>query len=170
MTTVYDVPPNDLIEKAAKELEKVKEIKAPDWAEFVKTGHSRERPPTQDNWWYLRTAAIMRQVYTRKRPIGVTKLRTKYGGRKNRGHKPEHHYKGSGSIIRKALQQLTKAGFVEYKEREDMKGRVLTAKGVAFLDKIASDLYKSMGFSLKAKEPQPKIDAKKPEEVKASAE
>jgi len=103
----------------------------PEWARFVKTGVNRERPPEQEDWWYIRAASILRKIQI-KQPIGVNRLRKIYGGRKNRGHKPEHKYKGSGSIIREILQQLEEAGFV----KKDKKGRVLTPKGKEFLKNV----------------------------------
>ena len=139
MATMYDADPQELIEKTAAELRKMPEIKAPAWASFVKTGMHKERPPVNDGWWYLRTASILRAVY-RLGPIGVSKLRTKYGGRKNRGVKKEHFYKGSGSIVRKALQQLEKAGFVSFADKSVHKGRIVTPKGRTFIDKIATQI------------------------------
>jgi len=130
---MHDVEINELIEKAAQELKK--HIKQPEWSLFVKTGSGKERPPTQKDWWYLRSASILRKLYTLG-PIGVSKLKTKYGNKKNRGHKPERFRKGSGKIIRTILQQLEEAGFVEKKDKTKRKGRVLTAKGKSFLDKI----------------------------------
>lgn len=135
-----------LIENVAKELEKIKEIQAPEWSKFVKTGVHKERPPTQENWWYIRTAAILRTIYKRS-PIGVSKLRSKYGGRKNRGLKPEKFKKGSGKIIRTILQQLDNAGLTKLAEKG--KGRVITPKGQSFLDNIANQI---LGVSKKAKE------------------
>ena len=139
MTTIYDANPQELIEKAAEALKKVQEIKAPVWAPFVKTGAHKERPPMHSDWWYMRTASVLRTVY-RLGPIGVSKLRVKYGGKKNRGVKKEHHYDGSGSILRKCLQQLDKAGFVKFEDKSGHKGRVITPKGKSFLDKIASNI------------------------------
>jgi small subunit ribosomal protein S19e len=124
------------IEKLASELEKMEEMKPPEWAKFVKTGVSRQRPPTQKNWWWIRSASIMRKLYLYKHPIGVERLRNIYGGRKNRGHKPEHKYKASGAIIRNILKQLEKAGFVK---TEKGKGRSLTKKGIEFLKKIEKE-------------------------------
>ena len=139
MTTMYDADSQELILKAAEELKKVPEIKAPEWAEFVKTGMHKERPPVNGDWWFMRTASVLRAVY-RLGPVGVSKLRTKYGGIKNRGVKKEHFFKGSGSILRKALQQLEKAGFVKFVEKGVHKGRIITPKGRAFLDKIATQM------------------------------
>ena len=112
MGTIYNSDPSELIEKTAEELKKVESIKPPVWAPFVKTGVHKERPPVKSDWWYMRAASILRQIY-RFGPIGVSKLRVKYGGKKNRGYKPEHFYKGSGNIIRKIIQQLEKEDFVK---------------------------------------------------------
>jgi small subunit ribosomal protein S19e len=137
MATIYDVDTNELIEKAAEKLKSISEIKAPSWAPFVKTGVHKERAPAQENWWELRTAAILRTIY-RLGPIGVSKLRIKYGGNKNRGVKPDKFYRASGSIIRKILQQLDKAGLTKFGEvgkNKVHKGRIITPKGKSLLDK-----------------------------------
>lgn len=137
MATMYDVDAQDLILKAAEELKKIPEIKPPAWTPFVKTGMHKERPPVDSGWWYVRTASVLRKIY-RLGPIGVSKLRIEYGGKKNRGVKTEHFYKGSGNILRKSLQQLEKAGFVKFAEKSVHKGRVITPKGRSFLDKLAT--------------------------------
>ena len=104
MANIYSCDPSELVEKAGVELKKIEIIKPTEWAAFVKTGMHKERPPLNNDWWFIRTASILRKVYV-SGPIGVSKLRTKYGGKKNRGVKTEHFYKGSGSIIRKIMQQ-----------------------------------------------------------------
>lgn len=134
--TIYNKQANELIDKASEELKKFPEIKAPEWAKYCKTGVSRERPPEDKDWWYKRVASVLRKLYISQGPIGVSKLRKKYGGRKNRGHKPDRFYKGSGNITRKALQQLEKAGFAVQKQIGVHKGRIITGKGKSFLDKI----------------------------------
>ena len=73
MTLVNEVSANDLIPKVAEELKKLDEMQPPKWAAFCKTGMHRERPPTDDDWWYVRAAAILRTVALRG-PIGVSKL------------------------------------------------------------------------------------------------
>ncbi len=139
MATVLDVPADTLIQKTAEELKKIEQVKMPDWALFVKTGAHKERVPQQEDWWYIRAASILRRLYI-DGPVGVARLRTYYGGRKNRGAKPEHHVDAGGKIIRTILQQLESAGLVE---KADSKGRRLTSKGQAFLDKIATEIAKS---------------------------
>lgn len=143
MASIYDVYPNDLINKAAEELKKLPEFQPPEWAAFVKTGAHRERPPVDQDWWSHRAAALLRTIQILG-PIGVSKLRTKYGGKKRRGHQPPEFRRGSGSIIRKALQQLDKAGFTKFAEKGIHKGRIITPKGKSFLEKIASQLAKQI--------------------------
>ena len=137
MMTIYNKQANELVNNAAEELKKIDSIKAPEWAKFCKTGAARERPPVERDWWYKRTASMLRRLYVSKGPIGVSKLRKKYGGRCNRGHRPDKYYTGSGNIIRKVLQQLEKAGFAKKAEVGVHKGRVITPQGKSFLDKLA---------------------------------
>ncbi|MEM5778404.1 MAG: 30S ribosomal protein S19e [Candidatus Aenigmatarchaeota archaeon] len=129
-----DVSPQKLIEKLAEELKKNENIKPPEWSKYVKTGVAKERPPLQNDWWFLRAAAILRKVYLNG-PIGVQRLRTAFGGRRRRGHKPAHHKKAGGKIIRLILQQLEKAGYVQ-KIEKPKKGRIVTSKGQKLLSKI----------------------------------
>jgi small subunit ribosomal protein S19e len=134
--TIYNENPSKLINKAAQKLKEIEHIKPTSWAKYVKTSHAKERPPEDLNWWYKRTASILRKIYLLG-PIGTSKLRTKYGSKKNRGYKPEKFYKASGNIIRKILQQLEKAGLIKYIEKGVHKGRIITPKGKSFLDKLA---------------------------------
>ena len=133
--TTHNLNTNELINKTANKLKSIKEISAPDWSKFVKTSRSRDRPPVSQDWWYFRTASILRKLNILG-PIGTNKLKRKYGGRKNRGHRPEKFFKGSGKIIRVILNQLEQAGFAEKKNKEGHKGRTITKKGQSFLDKI----------------------------------
>lgn len=127
------VDPWELIERTAKYLKDNSLVTPPPWAPFVKTGVSRERPPTDPDWWYVRCASILRKLYLRG-PIGVSRLRKFYGGRHRVGHGAPRFAKGSGSIVRKALQQLEAAGLVQ---KVDRKGRALTEKGRKLLNSIS---------------------------------
>jgi len=122
----------------------------------------KERPPVKNDWWYIRTASVLRKVY-RLGPIGVSKLRAKYGGKKNRGVKKEHYFRGSGSIARKILQQLEKEGFVKKDLKNVHKGRSITAKGKKFLDDIAANIAKTQP----KKEVKP-VEKPKPAEKKGT--
>ena len=85
MKWVNQVNKTELIEKAAKELKKVKEVSPPEWSMFVRTGADKERPPADVDWWYMRAASMMLKT-AHLGPVGVSKLRTKYSGKKRRGH------------------------------------------------------------------------------------
>ncbi|MEK6854177.1 MAG: 30S ribosomal protein S19e [Nanoarchaeota archaeon] len=126
---------NQFIEELAKELQSVKEVKPPAWAAFVKTGAHKERQPKRNDWWHVRTAAVLRTV-ARLGPVGTSKLRTKFGGKHSRGYKSERFAKGSGSIIRKALQQLEKAGLIKQAVKGVHKGRVITEKALSIMDTV----------------------------------
>ncbi|MDD3976890.1 30S ribosomal protein S19e [Methanomicrobium antiquum] len=133
MTTVYDIPPDVLIAKVAGELKQLDSIKAPVWAEFAKTGVHKQMPPKEEDWWYTRAASVMRRVYI-DGPVGVQRLRSFYGGKKNRGTKPNQFKRGSGSVTRKLLQQLESAGYI----KNTPEGRVISAEGRKFMDSVAN--------------------------------
>ena len=151
MPKMMEVNPGELIEKVSGELEKESDIKAPEWATFAKTGTSKERPPVTEGWWHVRAAAVLRSV-AKLGPVGVSKLRVKYGSKKNRGHKPERFRKGSGSIARKVLQQLEKAGFVRQSAKGAHKGRIITQKAAALLNKAAGEIDKKQSGAARPSE------------------
>jgi small subunit ribosomal protein S19e len=113
---------------------------------FAKTCAGRERQPVNPDWWYVRAASVLRRVAL-VGPVGTEKLRTHYGGRKNRGHKPERFYKASGNVLRTILKQLDKAGLTKPVEKGQNKGRIITAKGQELLyslsDQIMAEKAKS---------------------------
>lgn len=168
MATLYDVYPNDHISKIAEELKKLDSIKAPEWASFAKTGVHKERAPVEKDWWFKRAAAVLRTVAMRG-PIGVSKLRTKYGGKKRRGHKMAKFERGSGSVIRKVLQQLQASELITFKKEGVHKGRVITSKGTSLLDKTANELAKTMEKPKVPKQETPKKEAE-PKKEEASKE
>ena len=137
-TTIYDVASDKLNVKLAEELKKIPEFKMPEWALFVKTSTARVRVPFDNDYWYNRAASILRQVYVRG-VVGVGRLRTRYGGKKNRGSKPSEFRKASGKIVRVILQQAEKAGFLDQSTTRK-KGRQLTRKGLEFMNKIAESV------------------------------
>jgi len=132
------VPPSQaVIRKTAERLKGV--VHAPEWAAFAKTGVHKARPPEDPDWWYVRAASVLRAV-EQKGPIGVNKLRVKYGGKKDRGMKPEEFRRGSGSVLRKILQQLEAAQLVSKADKGVHRGRLVTPKGRALLVKVAKEV------------------------------
>ena len=144
MTTLYDVPAEDLIEELAETLESEDEVEAPEWMAYTKAGADRELPPEQDDFWIRRTASLLRKVSI-DGPVGVGALETEYGGSKQGSNRyqvrPKHSADGSGNVIRTALQQLEAAGYVETAEGE---GRKVTPEGQSLLDDTAADVLDSL--------------------------
>ena len=133
---VYEIPSDKYNQQLASALKEIPEFKEPEWALFVKTGVAKTRPPQEKDFWYKRAASILRQIYINK-IVGVSKLRTRYGSKKNRGMKPERFKKASGKIIRTILQQAEAAELLEKQIEPGKKaGRKLTVKGKEFLESI----------------------------------
>lgn len=139
METALDVDANALIGNVAEKLKGMK-LEKPKLIDIVKSGAHAERPPEDENFWYIRCASILRQTYARNE-VGVNRLRRHYGGRKSRGVKPEKHYPAGGGVIRKALQQLEKAGLL----KREKTGRILTAEGRKLLDRAAKEVSNERG-------------------------
>jgi small subunit ribosomal protein S19e len=141
LATPHDVPAARFIEKLAKYLkENVDAVQPPSWASVAKTGSHVEKQPQDANWWYTRSASILRKVYVHG-PIGIETLRADYGGRKSFGTKPNHASKAGGSNIRKVMQQLEQAGLIQTASTQ---GRKMTPKGRKLLQEVAQDLQKDM--------------------------
>jgi small subunit ribosomal protein S19e len=137
---IYELPAQEYNLKLAEALKKIPEFKEPEWISFVKSGPGKERPIDDPDFWYKRTASILRQIY-KKNIVGVNRLKTKYGSKKNRGQRPEKFVKAGGKIIRTILQQSDAAGFTEIVKaikgvRSKKPGRKLTEKGKSFLESI----------------------------------
>jgi small subunit ribosomal protein S19e len=98
------------------------------------------RPPVEKDWWYTRCASLLRKVYV-EGPVGLKKLKTEYGGRKEVSYSLGHHRDAGGSAIRKALQQLEAAGFVA---KQGRRGRILTSKGTSLVDRQSTEVLKEL--------------------------
>ncbi len=139
MAKVFDVPADDLILKLSDQLKKDKKINPPEWASYVKTGPHVEKIPQNRDWWYTRCASLVRKVYLHG-PIGISDLKSYYGGRKRIGYNLDHHKDAGGAIIRNALQQLEASGYVEKKS----KGRSISNEGMKRVDRLATEIFKDI--------------------------
>lgn len=141
MTTAYDVPADVLIDRLSGYMkENIREIQPADWAGYVKTGSHVERVPQNPDWWYVRSASVLRKLYM-KGPVGVSRLRKDYGGRKRRGVRPAHFAKAGGNILRSILQQLEQAGLAQ---KDGIKGRVVSGKGRSLLDAMSTQIKRDL--------------------------
>ncbi len=147
MVSANDVPSGKLISALAEQMKSVPSVQEPDWAKFVKTGSHAERPPTSPDWWFARAASLLRKVYLHG-PVGLSDLERAYGGTKALHYFPKHHRDAGGSSIRLILKQLEQAELVS----KTPKGRVLTSKGRAMLDKASNELFTALSKENKALE------------------
>ncbi len=137
MANVYNVDGSALIKKTAEKL-KEQGIAKPKYVGFVKSGPSRERVPKDSDFWYVRCASLLRQIYING-PVGISRLRTRYGTRKAHVVTRQHHMRSGGSMIKDAFDVLEKLNYI----KKTPKGRVITPAGRSFLDKISNELIKS---------------------------
>ncbi|XP_003737245.1 40S ribosomal protein S19 [Galendromus occidentalis] len=137
--TVKDVDQHEFVVGMAAFLKKSGKLNVPDWTDIAKTGIYKELCPNNADWFYVRCAALLRQLYYRGQ-IGVGRLTQVYGGRYRRGVRPSHFCKGSSSVIRKSLRSLEQMKLVE-KETEKG-GRKLSKQGRRDCDRIAAQVQK----------------------------
>ncbi len=142
MVTPNDVPAPILIERLATYLkDNVDQIAPPPWVNMAKTGSHAEKQPLDPDYWYVRSASLLRKIYVRGGHTGIEQLRAEYGGNKGFGSTPEHAAKAGGTIIRKALQQLEAARLIETTKPE---GRRVTKEGKKLLQELAESIMEEL--------------------------
>tara|TARA_Y100000310_G_C20699553_1_gene828455 strand:- start:4766 stop:5188 length:423 start_codon:yes stop_codon:yes gene_type:complete len=134
MVDIRSINPGKYNKALAKALKEIPEFKAPEFIDLTKTSPHKSRPSIEPDFWHKRAASILRQIYI-KGIVGVNRLRTRYGGKKQRGAKPSKFRKAGGKIIRTLLQQAESAELIE-KIKGKNSGRQLTEKGKEFLESI----------------------------------
>ena len=124
-------------------------------AYFIKTGFSREISPHDEDWFFVRTAALARKLYLRP-GLGVKNLQHIYGKKVRRGVAKSHHAKGSGKILRYALNQLLDANILmRYNDKrnnnfggDDHKDKnypkMMTPEGQKELNEVAQTVFKTL--------------------------
>jgi small subunit ribosomal protein S19e len=137
--SIYVVEPDKLITTLAEKLKEYPEIKPPEGSEFWKTAFFKELAPIDsENFWYVRCASILRKV-KKFGPIGVNRLRKSYGGKNRKNHGLNHSARGSGKIIRVAIQQLEEANLLDKYEK---KGRIVSPEGTGLLERLAYEILR----------------------------
>ncbi|MCI4331739.1 MAG: 30S ribosomal protein S19e [Thermoplasmata archaeon] len=140
MTHPTDVPPSALLPRLATELKTRQAVAPPPWALYAKTGVHKQQAPTQPDWWYMRSASVLRKIYLLGN-TGVTRLAHEYGGKRDRGSAPYHARSGSRAVLREIVHQLEKSGLVQpYKNR----GRRVSPEGQRLLDTMAREVLKGL--------------------------
>ena len=153
--TVKDVPAQAFIKAYAEQLKKAQKIVPIKDSAFIKTGHAQELSPEDDDWFFVRAAALARTLYLRPER-GVNTLRHIYGRKHRQGHSKRHHEVGSGKVIRYALQQLQNAQVLmayNDKRNKDFRNdndtttkypRIVAPEGRKEMNLIAKSVYESL--------------------------
>ncbi len=136
MSNIFEVKGDVLVRRVAIRL-KDQKIPRPSYIDYVKTSPSKERIPQDQDFWYFRCASILRQVYING-PIGVSRLRTRYGSNKSHTVTKHHHKRAGGSIIKDAFDALEKNNYI----KKTKSGRVIAPAGKSLLDKVSSEIVK----------------------------
>merc|ERR1711976_738973 len=99
--TVKDVPADEFIKACAEFLKRQPKFDVPKYHDIVKTGVIKEFAPYDEDWFYVRSASILRKVYLRK-GAGVGALKKWYGGSDgtHRGTRKAHFVPAIGATIR----------------------------------------------------------------------
>ncbi|BGP33169.1 Protein component of the small (40S) ribosomal subunit [Rhodotorula toruloides] len=135
MPTVRDVTAEAFIAAYSSHLKRSGKLEVPVWVDVVKTGTGKELAPYDQDWYYVRAAAVARHIYLRKH-VGVGALQKLHGASVNRGNRPSMHRDASGSVERKILQSLEKIGVLEKDTARG--GRRISVDGQRDLDRIAT--------------------------------
>lgn len=129
-----------LLPRLADALKTQHAVTPPDWAGFVKTGVHKQRGPVQVDWWYLRSASVLRKI-SLLGPTGIERLAAEYGGKRDRGSAPYHARSGSRSVVREIVQQLEKAGLVQPIKK---RGRRVSPEGQRLLDSLSREVLQGL--------------------------
>lgn len=135
-----DVPPAILLPKLAGALRTQNAVTPPAWAGFVKTGVHKQRAPVQVDWWYLRSASVLRKI-SLAGPMGIERLSSEYGGKRDRGSAPYHARSGSRAVLREIVQQLEKSGLLESQKK---RGRRVSSEGQRLLDTLSRQVLEEL--------------------------
>merc|ERR1712121_486532 len=133
---VKDVDQQVFTKALAAFLKKSGKVKLPEWVDIVKTNVAKELAPYDEDWYYTRLASMARHIYVRS-PVGVSTVCKIYGVRRNNGSAPSHWRAGSGTVARKALQNLEQLKLVE---KDPNGGRRLSSQGRRDLDRIPAQI------------------------------
>ena len=137
-TGIKDVSADKWIAAMAKHLKSTGKVTIPKWSTLAKTATWKEYGPLDDDWLYVRMAAIVRRVYIHKN-AGMATFKRIFGGRDRRGVTQEHRALAAGGNIRFCLQALEKMGLVA-KDDSTKGGRRITPKGMKECDTVAASI------------------------------
>eukprot|EP00657_Telonema_sp_P-1_P003578 TRINITY_DN1849_c0_g1_i2.p2 TRINITY_DN1849_c0_g1~~TRINITY_DN1849_c0_g1_i2.p2 ORF type:complete len:173 (+),score=86.80 TRINITY_DN1849_c0_g1_i2:169-687(+) len=131
--TVRDVDTWRWVKTMAKHFKDEGKLFVPSCTEIVKTSHGRERAPQNNDWYYIRCAAVLRAIYLRP-GTGYGGLAKRFSNKKNRGSRPEIYCKAATGLLHWCCRSLEGLKLLA-KGKEQ--GRVITKAGRKRADTIA---------------------------------
>jgi small subunit ribosomal protein S19e len=105
--------------------------------------------PLDPDWFYIKAAAVCRQIYINKSTtLGIGTLRSMFGKKKRGSVKSPRFTAAGGKVLRTIVKQLKAAKYLENKFvlRDGEKapiGLSICTLGITELDKVASKIIKS---------------------------
>ena len=131
--TVHDVPANKWVKAMAQQFKREGKLMVPTCTEHLKTSHGRERAPQNNDWYYVRCAAVLRHVYLRP-GNGYGGLAKAFANKKNKGTLPEATVKAATGPLHWACKSLEGLKLIA---KGKAHGRVLTREGRKRADTVA---------------------------------
>lgn len=116
---IYEVRPERFNVALKSYLKSSNKIVLPQDYDIIKTGESRELAPSDDDWYYMRAASIVRQI-AKKGGVTSEFLAEKYGSRKNRGCRPSKYVPAHREIGDSVLENLKNMGWINPANSKDM--------------------------------------------------
>lgn len=140
MPGIKDCKPDVFVAKLAAHLKNERKLTPGAWTIFAKTAAAKVISPTDQDWYYIRAASMLRQAYN-KGSLGTNACRNLYGCAKNGKSVPHHFSLASGKIHREILRGLVSAGYMKVEDRNDQcPRRVLSPQGKRALEQLAHSL------------------------------
>merc|ERR1712080_734046 len=97
MVCVKDVNQSDFVVALAAFFKKQGRMSIPKWSDYGKTNTAKEMGPDDADWFYIRTAAVARQLYIRG-TVGVGTFAKIYSTNVNRGVRPGKYRSGTATL------------------------------------------------------------------------
>ncbi|KCZ81505.1 hypothetical protein H312_01083 [Anncaliia algerae PRA339] len=129
--TVHKLKASEFNSKVSQYLKKQNLITVPINYDVIKTSHGKQRAPQDPDWYYIRSAAVLRHLALSEEGLTVRYFAKKFGCSKNRGTRPSKHVNSYFSIIKNIFNAFEELQWIDNNNK-----RNLTQKGKEELKKI----------------------------------
>jgi small subunit ribosomal protein S19e len=134
---IFEVCPHALNRVLAEHIKTSEILTIPKEVDIIKTGHGKEMPPADSDWYYKRAASIIRKLCINtigeyKWGVGIPTFASRYGCRKNRGSRPSKMVNGATGHVRKIMHDFERCNWVIKVE----KGRKLTEEALNVIGQL----------------------------------